>query len=124
MRTSPCTISAVANRARTGSVICTAPMFLSPRKTFRRVPTGGITRELKSITTNRNSGLTETTLAGAGPNCDGQVLVIDDILGMYPKIKPKFVKQYANIRPAILDAVSSYCKEVKEKKFPTQDYSY
>lgn len=56
---------------------------------------------------------------GAGPSCDGQVLVLHDMLGMYPDFRPKFVKQYANLSATISDAVATYCREVKDGQFPT-----
>lgn len=61
---------------------------------------------------------------GAGPDCDGQVLVIDDMLGLYSEIHPRFVKRYANLRGDILKAVGSYRKEVKQKKFPAEEHTY
>ncbi|MBN1621548.1 MAG: 3-methyl-2-oxobutanoate hydroxymethyltransferase [Endomicrobiales bacterium] len=61
---------------------------------------------------------------GAGPHCDGQVLVLDDMLGLCSRVKPKFVKQYVNIRAKILDAVKQYCSEVKEGRFPSDEHTY
>lgn len=61
---------------------------------------------------------------GAGPSCDGQVLVIHDILGLCEKYAPKFVKRYAELKPIIAQAVSSYIQEVKEGSFPTEDHSF
>jgi len=61
---------------------------------------------------------------GAGPNCDGQVLVIHDILGLCEKYSPKFVKRYAELTPLIAEAVSSYIREVKEGAFPTEAHSF
>lgn len=61
---------------------------------------------------------------GAGKYCDGQVLVIDDILGKYPGNIPKFVKQYANIKEIMKDAISKYNKDVKSGEFPTKEYSF
>ena len=61
---------------------------------------------------------------GAGKYCDGQVLVIDDILGKYPGNIPKFVKQYANIKEIMKDAISKYNQDVKTGKFPTKEYSF
>ena len=61
---------------------------------------------------------------GAGKNCDGQVLVIDDILGKYPGNVPKFVKQYANIKETIKEAVTSYNNEVKEGLFPYKENTF
>ena len=61
---------------------------------------------------------------GAGKYCDGQVLVIDDILGKYPGNVPKFVKQYSNIKAIMKDAISQYNQEVKAGKFPDKEYSF
>ncbi|MGD8882553.1 MAG: 3-methyl-2-oxobutanoate hydroxymethyltransferase [Desulfobacterales bacterium] len=61
---------------------------------------------------------------GAGPDVDGQVLVTHDIIGLFDKFVPKFVKQYAQIRTIILDAVKSYKKEVQEKAFPGPEHSF
>lgn len=61
---------------------------------------------------------------GAGKHCDGQVLVINDMLGLYDKLKPKFVRQYANLWKTTKDAVLKYKQEVKQGKFPTEEHSY
>lgn len=61
---------------------------------------------------------------GAGKYCDGQVLVIDDIIGKYSSHVPKFVKQYANIKQIMKDAILQYNIEVKEKNFPSAEYSF
>lgn len=61
---------------------------------------------------------------GAGPDCDGQVLVIHDILGLCEKYSPKFVKKYVDLRPVISDAVTRYIAEVKEGEFPTEANSF
>lgn len=55
---------------------------------------------------------------GSGPCCDGQVLVIHDILGLFDKFVPPFAKQYANLRGEIVSACKAYISEVKEKKYP------
>jgi 3-methyl-2-oxobutanoate hydroxymethyltransferase len=61
---------------------------------------------------------------GAGKYCDGQVLVIDDILGKYPGNTPKFVKQYANIREIMTDAISTYNNELKNGQFPQPEHTF
>lgn len=61
---------------------------------------------------------------GAGVHCDGQVLVLHDLLGLFSKYNPKFVKQYVNLSPLIVQAVQQYVKEVKEGKFPDEEHSF
>jgi 3-methyl-2-oxobutanoate hydroxymethyltransferase len=61
---------------------------------------------------------------GAGPACDGQVLVIHDILGLCEKYSPKFVKRYADIAPLISGAVKQYVDEVRAGEFPTEEHSF
>ena len=60
---------------------------------------------------------------GASNNCDGQILVIDDLIGLNP-INVRFVKKYSNIAKEISKAVSNYSKEVRTKKFPQKKHSY
>lgn len=61
---------------------------------------------------------------GAGPLCDGQVLVLHDLLGLFDKFHPKFVKAYENLGPIILDAVKTYRREVLSGQFPGPLQSY
>jgi 3-methyl-2-oxobutanoate hydroxymethyltransferase len=56
---------------------------------------------------------------GSGKDCDGQVLVVHDMLGLFEKIKPKFAKRYLSLSEEIRNAVKSYVEEVKEEKFPS-----
>ena len=74
----------------------------------------------KKITKNINI---PTIGIGASNNCDGQVLVTDDLIGLNP-INVRFIKKYSNIRKEIVDAVRKYSKEVKNKKFPLKKHSY
>ncbi|MBW2324794.1 MAG: 3-methyl-2-oxobutanoate hydroxymethyltransferase [Deltaproteobacteria bacterium] len=61
---------------------------------------------------------------GAGPDCDGQVLVTNDMLGLYEKFIPKFVKQYVNLAPMIKKAMSDYVQEVKSGDFPGPEHTF
>jgi 3-methyl-2-oxobutanoate hydroxymethyltransferase len=61
---------------------------------------------------------------GAGVFCDGQVLVTQDLLGLYEKFVPKFVKQYAKLGPDIKTAFTEYVEEVKKGRFPAEEHSF
>ena len=60
---------------------------------------------------------------GASPACDGQILVLEDMLGLSPRV-PKFVKRFTDIGPAIDRAVEAYAQEVKARTFPTAEHVY
>ena len=61
---------------------------------------------------------------GAGVHCDGQVLVIHDMLGLFDDFTPKFVKRYADVKTAMTGAVKEFIGEVKERKFPGEEHSF
>lgn len=61
---------------------------------------------------------------GAGVCCDGQVLVINDILGIDEDFNPKFVKRYADLHGIVKNAIVSYDKEVKDRSFPSEEHCY
>ncbi|WP_242836850.1 3-methyl-2-oxobutanoate hydroxymethyltransferase [Desulfotomaculum nigrificans] len=61
---------------------------------------------------------------GAGVHCDGQVLVVNDLLGMFSNFTPKFVKKYANLKEQIVQACSSYREEVKNRVFPGPEHVF
>lgn len=61
---------------------------------------------------------------GSGVNCDGQVLVVQDLLGMYDKIKPKFAKRYMNLSEDIVKSLENYRNDVESGKFPTKENSF
>ncbi len=61
---------------------------------------------------------------GAGPDCDGQVLVSHDMLGIFDKFKPKFVRRYAEIGEIMRKAFAEYVKDVKSNEFPNMDESF
>ena len=60
---------------------------------------------------------------GASKYCDGQILVTDDIIGL-SNFRPRFVKRYSNIRNIIERSVKKFCKDVKQKKFPSDKNIY
>ena len=61
---------------------------------------------------------------GAGPHCDGQVLVLYDLLGMDESFSPRFVKQYANLSRTVAEALTAFAGEVRESKFPEEKHSF
>ena len=61
---------------------------------------------------------------GSGPGCDGQVLVTNDLLGLYEKILPKFVKKYADIGSDMKNAFAQYIQDVRSGKFPAEEHSF
>lgn len=61
---------------------------------------------------------------GAGPYCDGQVLVLHDLLGLFDRFVPKFIKRYANLKEEALKAMLDYKKEVEEGTFPSEEQSF
>jgi 3-methyl-2-oxobutanoate hydroxymethyltransferase len=61
---------------------------------------------------------------GAGPDCDGQVLVWHDLLGLYDGHAPRFVKQYANLAPEITTALRQFVDEVRSGAFPEEQHTY
>ncbi len=61
---------------------------------------------------------------GAGPACDGQVLVFHDLLGIYAGNPPRFVRRYAEVREAMVRGVSGYAADVRSGAFPTEEHSY
>lgn len=61
---------------------------------------------------------------GAGVQCDGQVLVIDDMLGLFTDFRPKFVKRYAELGRAADEAIAAYAAEVRSRAFPAEEHSF
>ena len=61
---------------------------------------------------------------GAGPGCDGQVLVFHDVLGLFDRFTPKFVKRYAELHQSVLTALQAYRDEVESRTFPSAAHSY
>ena len=61
---------------------------------------------------------------GAGPDCDGQVLVTPDMLGLIPDFNPRFVKKYAQLADSVKQAVAQYADEVSAGQFPADEHSH
>jgi len=61
---------------------------------------------------------------GAGPHCDGQVLVVNDILGLFDRFVPSFVQRYATLAPQIMEALARYAEEVRMQAFPRPDHGF
>jgi 3-methyl-2-oxobutanoate hydroxymethyltransferase len=82
----------------------------------------GIPTDLAEEITNRLS--IPTIGIGAGAHCDGQVLVIHDMLGLFNDFTPKCVKQYADLKAIATSAVQTFIAEVREQKFPDEEHSF
>lgn len=61
---------------------------------------------------------------GAGPHCDGQILVLHDVIGLFERFSPKFAKQYTNLKSEALKAITTYREEIKKGIFPSKDESF
>ncbi len=84
---------------------------------------------LESVPTELAKRITESVTVptigiGAGPHCDGQVLVVHDMLGLYEDFTPRFVKRYAELGQAMQVAVEEYRKEVESGVFPDEEHSF
>jgi 3-methyl-2-oxobutanoate hydroxymethyltransferase len=82
----------------------------------------GIPEKVADLITNAVS--IPTIGIGAGKHCDGQILVYQDMLGMFNDFVPKFVKQYANIGTIMKEAIGSYVNEVQEGTFPEEKHTF
>ena len=61
---------------------------------------------------------------GAGPHCDGQLLIVSDLIGQFQAFTPKFVKKYCNVTEVITNAMKAYCEDVRAGKFPGEEHCY
>lgn len=61
---------------------------------------------------------------GASADCDGQILVVDDVIGLFAAFKPKFVKRYASILSDVEGAISDFAEEVRTRKFPSEEFLF
>lgn len=84
---------------------------------LEKVPMGLAARITQSLTI-------PTIGIGAGAQCDGQVLVVDDMLGLFTEFRPKFVKRYAELGKTADDAIATYAAEVRARTFPGEEHSF
>jgi 3-methyl-2-oxobutanoate hydroxymethyltransferase len=82
----------------------------------------GTAREVAKIITQRVT--VPVISCGAGPDCDGQILLITDLLGLSKGTTPKFAKSYAKLAPLTTKAVTAYLEQVKAGTFPDDDHCY
>jgi 3-methyl-2-oxobutanoate hydroxymethyltransferase len=90
---------------------------------------GAFSLLLEAIPTGLAKNITDelsipTIGIGAGPHCDGQVLVLHDVIGMFERFVPRFVKRYANLRQEALNAVKAYRDEIESGVFPSEEQSF
>ncbi len=84
---------------------------------LEKMPAGLSARVTKSVSV-------PTIGIGAGLNCDGQILVVSDLLGLYEDFHPRFVRRYARLADDIRSAVGNFVNDVRGKKFPSKEESY
>jgi 3-methyl-2-oxobutanoate hydroxymethyltransferase len=82
----------------------------------------GAAAEVAEIITKRSE--VPVIGCGSGPGCDGQILIVHDILGLTQGPGPKFAKSYGNLAEATVDAFARYAKEIQQGEFPDKDHSY
>lgn len=90
---------------------------------------GAFSLLLEAVPMNLAKKITEelsipTIGIGAGPHCDGQVLVLHDVIGLFERFVPKFIKQYANLKKDVTVAVKNYKDDVEKGVFPTDSESF
>lgn len=61
---------------------------------------------------------------GAGPDCDGQLLIVSDLIGQFQAFKPKFVRRYCNVAEMVTKALGDYCADVRAGRFPAEEHCY
>ncbi len=110
-----------------GKSISEAEKILNDAKSLQEA--GCFAIVLESVPMNLAQTVTQaiqipTIGIGAGPHCNGQVLVFHDILGLFEQFVPKFVKQYADLQTVIKKAISDYCQDVDSGAFPSAEHSF
>ena len=84
---------------------------------LEKVPGGLAARVTQSLTI-------PTIGIGAGAQCDGQVLVVDDMLGLFTEFRPKFVKRYADLGQTATEAIAAYAEDVRARRFPGPEHGF
>ena len=82
----------------------------------------GTAREVSKIVTENSS--VPVISCGSGPDCDGQILIISDILGLNADAKPKFAKAFGHLQEPTVDAVRQYAEQVRANQYPCDDHCY
>ncbi|MBI3356967.1 MAG: 3-methyl-2-oxobutanoate hydroxymethyltransferase [Nitrospirae bacterium] len=123
----PQSVHALGGYKVQGKVKDQATMLLEDAKALETA--GAFAIVLEAIPTSLAKKITEsvsipTIGIGAGPHCDGQVLVLYDLLGLFDEFVPKFVKPYAHLKADALQALRRYKEEVEQGKFPSDSESY
>lgn len=123
----PQSVHALGGYKVQGKVKDQAAMLLDDAKALEAA--GAFAIVLEAMPTGLAREITEavsipTIGIGAGPHCDGQVLVLHDLLGLFDEFVPKFVKPYAHLKEDALQALRRYKEEVEQGKFPSDSESY
>jgi len=107
--------------AKSASYLLESALALEEAGAFSLVVEGVVSEVARKIT---QAVKIPTIGIGAGPDCDGQVLVTSDLLGIFSDFKPKFVRRYANLSEEIRKATKAFMEDVKHHRFPTEEESY
>jgi 3-methyl-2-oxobutanoate hydroxymethyltransferase len=123
----PQSVHALGGYKVQGKVKDQAAMLLEDAKALEAA--GAFAIVLEAMPTGLAKKITDTVSIptigiGAGPHCDGQVLVLYDLLGLFDEFIPKFVKPYAHLKEDALQALRRYKEEVEQGKFPSDSESY
>lgn len=123
----PQTVSQLGGYRIQGKTAASAQSLLQDALTLQEAGCFAIVLEAipASVATQISQQLTIPTIGiGAGAGCDGQVLVYHDMLGLYDRLQPRFVKQYGVLGEAVVTAVQTYSEEVRSRQFPAEEHTY
>jgi 3-methyl-2-oxobutanoate hydroxymethyltransferase len=123
----PQSVHALGGYKVQGKVKDRAALLLEDAKALEAAGAFGLVLEAMPVTVAKEitQAIAIPTIGiGAGPHCDGQVLVLYDLLGLFDDFVPKFVKPYAHLKADVLQAVRRYKEEVEQRKFPSDSESY